>query len=523
MRIFWCCWLLACALAAKDPIPLETTIRSVRLHPSEAWITCVGTIQLPEEGVHRVTISKLPAGLKFEDLRIAARGPNGTRLGDLTVRPAPQTYRGHPEWKRLEREQNLTEKSIAQVTLQKENLNKARLLFRELKAVYVKAIQQKMSTEALRPQAVQDLSAAMEARDLELSRQETSLGEEEAKLEFQREQTRQAMEKFAGESETNPTVVSAELEVLKAGLVEVTLSYRTKVASWVPAYEARLSPDSTKLELVLFAAVRQDTGASWTNVDLELLSQDPSGSLDLPSSPDLPTLNYREGEAPKASIHVQENPVRSGSLSTLKVPGKVSIRAGEQQRFRLSSLDLSPRFRYLAMPRQGVDVYLLAMVFPTPNFPLVDESPVDMLQGTERLGTLKLEAPAPGEPLRLSYGPVPGLLARKEVLERNRTEVGEKTKEREWVVRERLIVESSLPNPVEVEVQDRIVISGTDSVKVDQDTGTTPGWDLSRNGLRSWVIRLGAAGKASVVQQTRIRGPLVGRLVNLGDLGLENN
>jgi len=523
MRIPWCCWLVACVLAAKDPIPLETTIRSVRLHPSEAWITRVGTIQLPEEGVHRVTISKLPAGLSFEDLRIAARGPKGTRLGDLTVRPTPQTYREHSEWKRLEREQNLTEKSIAQLALQKENLSKARQLFRELKAVHLKAIQRKMSSEAVKPQAIQDLSSAQEVRDLELSRQGASLEEKEAKLEMQREQTRQAMEKFTEESEANPTVVSAELELLKAGLVEVTLSYRTKVATWVPTYEARLSPDSMKLELVLFAAVRQDTGVNWTNVDLELLSQDPSGSLDLPISPNLPVLSYREGEAPKASIRALENPVRMGSLSTLKVPGKVEIRAGEHQRFRLSSLDLSPRFRYLAMPRQGTDVYLMAMVYPTPGFPLVDESPVDMLQGTERLGTLKLEAPAAGEPLRLSYGPVPGLLARKEVLEKNRTEVGEKTKEREWVVRERLSVESSLPNPVEVEVQDRIVISGTDSVKVDQDTGTTPGWDLSRNGLRSWMIRLGAAGKASVVQQTRIRGPLVGRLVNLGDLGLENN
>ena len=146
-----------------------------------------------------------------------------------------------------------------------------------------------------------------------------------------------------------------------------------------------------------------------------------------------------------------------------------------------------------------------------------------MLQGTERLGTLQLEPQAPGEPLRLSYGPVPGLLARREVVEKHHGEVGDKAKEREWVFKERLEVDSTLSSPVEVEVMDRTVATGTDSVKVDQVENTTLGWETAKPGIRSWVLHLEPGGKAEVLQQTRIRGPLVGHLVNVGELALEGN
>lgn len=523
MRLIWPAFAVVCFLGAKDPIPVETAIASVRVHPNEAWITRKGTFQVPEKGTHRVSIPGLPKGLKFEDLRIAVRGPAGTRLGDLTVREAPQTYQERPEWKRLNQEHDRFADALERLKGRRNNLDKAEQLFKDMKAAQLKALQHSMAVEALKPQIIQDFSVAIEGRRLELARQGAILEAERSTIAEKSALNMEAMARLKEKGEANPTVVSAELESARAGAVELSVAFRSREVSWSPAYEARLSPDKSKLELVLFAAVKQGTRETWNGVGLELLSQDPSGRLDLPSWAPFPTLNYKEGSSPKATMSAPENPAPGSSLATIKVPGHVVVPSGEEQRFRISSLDLAPTFRYLAIPRQGPDVFLMAMVLPPPGFPLVGGSPVDMLQGTERLGTLQLEPQAPGEPLRLSYGPVPGLIARREMVERHHGEVGDKARDREWVFRERLEVTSTLGSPVDVEVMDRTVATGTASVKVDQAENTTPGWEMVRPGIRSWVLRLEAGGKAEVLLQTRIHGPLVGRLVHVGDLALEGN
>ncbi|BDU74169.1 hypothetical protein METEAL_33430 [Mesoterricola silvestris] len=523
MRLLWPFFAVACTLGAKESIPVDTAIVSVRVHPNEAWITRRGTFQVSGGGAHRVSIPGLPKGLRFDDLRMGVRGPAGTRLGDLTVREAPLTYQESPEWKRLDHEQDQLAEGLERLKGRRTNLDKAEQLFKEMKAAHQKALQHAMAADALKPQTIQEFSVALEGRRLELARQGASLDAEKATLTEKSALNREAMARLKEKGEANPTVVSAELETAKAGSVEVSVAFRSKDASWSPAYEARLSPDKSKLELVLFAAVKQGTHETWNGVGLELLSQDPSGRLDLPAGVSFPALNFKDGNTPKASMSAPENPAKASSLTTIKVPGNVVVPSGEEQRFRISSLDLAPTFRYLAIPRQGPDVFLMAMVMPPPGFALVGGSPVDMLQGTERLGTLQLEPQAPGEPLRLSYGPVPGLVARFEKVEQHHGEVGDKTKEREWVFKERLEVGSTLGFPVEVEVMDRTIAAGTGSVKVDQAENTTPGWEAVRPGIRSWVLHLEAGGKAEVIQQTRIRGPLVGRLVNVGELALEGN
>ena len=369
MRLVWPLFAVACVLGAMDPIPVETALVSVRVHPNEAWITRGGTFQVSESGAHRVSIPGLPRGLKFEDLRIAVRGPAGTRLGDLTVREAPQTYQESPEWKRLNQEQARLAEAKEYLKGRRNNLDKAEQLFKEMKAAHMKALQHAMAVDSLKPQTIQDFSVAIEGRRLELARQGAMLGVEQATLAEKSTLNLEAMARVKEKGEANPTVVSAELETTKAGSVEVSVAFRSREVSWSPAYEARLSPDKSKLELVLFAVVKQNTLETWNGVGLELLSQDPSGRLDLPSWVSFPALNFKEGNTPKATMSAPENPATGSSLATIKVPGKVVVPSGEEQRFRISSLDLVPTFRYLAIPRQGSDVFLMAMVLPPPWLP----------------------------------------------------------------------------------------------------------------------------------------------------------
>jgi hypothetical protein len=145
-----------------------------------------------------------------------------------------------------------------------------------------------------------------------------------------------------------------------------------------------------------------------------------------------------------------------------------------------------------------------------------------LLQGAERLGTLDLESPPPGQPLRISFGGIQGIRGSYRRVSQGLKEAGEKTKDREWTVKERLLITNALTRSAEVEVQDRAVTSSSGSVLVDSCNGTTPGSTELRSGVRSWVITVDAGRTEVIDLTTLIRGPLVGKLANFGDLSLEN-
>ncbi len=515
---------LMCALAAQEPITLEAPIQRVRLHPDQAWITRLGTVQLPAAGTHRIQIKGLPKGLGLEDVRIAARGPAGSRLGELSVRQEHQPHADLPEWKRLQEELAKVDAELFQLNLRGQNQTQATSLFHELSEGQLRETRRRMGMGSVKPQVLLDLTAAIEARTLELERSRTALDHERMQLDARKAKLSEAQDRLQEAAEARPVRVLADIDMPRAGCVEVELTYRSATASWHPAYEARLSPDRSHLELVLLAAIKQDSEQDWAGVELELANQQASGKLESPTPPSLPALNFMEGEAPKTPVRLGiAGPATTQATLSFKVPGRVDVPRAEEQRFRVTSLDLAPTFRYLALPRQSSAVYLLALVSPPPSFPLMPGSPLNLMQGQERLGSLSLEPPAPGEPLRLSFGAVPGLSASRQVVSNGFKEVGEKAKEREWTLQERLVISNTLSTRAEVEVQDRRITSGTESITVTEDGEANPEAAETPTGLRAWQLKVEPGTQGFLHLRTRIRGPLVGRITQLGDLKLEGN
>ena len=516
---------------AEKSILIPTTVSFVRLHPSEAWITRSGSSLIREAGIHRIAIAKLPTDLKLDDIRLSVRGPAGTRLGEITLDPSPTVYQSWPEWKRMEARLSQIAQESSLNESQKSQLATQRRFAQELASSQLQNAQQQLGSGHLQPHAVMDVLDFIQTRQLELGRLNLSLEEEGQKLEQEKTELQNACQKLQAEATANANIATAEIELKEAGPIEVSLAYRSGQASWNSTYEARLSADRTKLEFVAFAAIHQETGENWENVSIELANMDANPSISLPTVPVAPNLSHLEEKRTQAYPRLPEGNFRRANLAVMRIPGNVEIRKNEKQRFRLTSVDLVPRCQYLAIPRQSPDVHLVALVTPPMDFPLAEGTPVDLLHGTERLGTLLLERPMPGDPLHLSFGAVPGLIARRELFKRSHGEAyspvkgnaPSKTKEREWAQSERLIVESTLPSEVVVEVQDRIVSSGTDSIRVDQDTDTTVGWNLVRPGIRRWSLHLKPNSSETIDIHTRIDAPLIGHIANAGELQLEDN
>lgn len=507
----------------QEPMTLEAPVRRVRLHPDHAWITRRGVLQVGEAGSQRVWIRDLPTWVSLDDVRIAVRGPAGTRMGEVTLQRLTRPFTASPEWNRLSKELESVTNALEKLQHREQSSTLAETLFSELSEVQLSETRRLMASGGVKAQTLVDLVTALEVRRLELARGKFELDQSRAKLESQQAELQAALGRLQQEAEARPIRVGVDLEASRSGPVEVELSYRSQAASWSPTYEARLNADRTRMELVLLAAVRQQTEEDWQGVALELATQQASGALEMPATPFLPPLSFREGDPPKQGPLLETGPIAALAAFTFQIPGTVDVPRLDAQRFRVTSLDLEPTFRYLALPRGGTAVYLLALVSPPPDFPLLPGSALNLLQGQERLGALSLELPAPGEPLRLSFGSIPGVSAWIQRTHTGFQEVGEKAREREWTLQERVVVTNTLGVPAEVEVQDRRVMSATESITVDDTAGTTPGWREVQPGLRTWTLKVEPGQQGQLQLHTRIRGPLVGRILHQGDLKLEGN
>ena len=57
--------------------------------------------------------------------------------------------------------------------------------------------------------------------------------------------------------------VKVDLDVAKAGDVELALRYAVVGAGWTPSYSARLDPGTGRIELEVYGVVTQSTGEDW--------------------------------------------------------------------------------------------------------------------------------------------------------------------------------------------------------------------------------------------------------------------
>jgi hypothetical protein len=127
--------------------------------------------------------------------------------------------------------------------------------------------------------------------------------------------------------------------------------------------------------------------------------------------------------------------------------------------------------------------------------------------------------PAPGQPFELGFGPYRGLRASYTRVDAKKEQVGTFTKERQWTLREKLEAANDTAEPVEVEVQDRILKSTVEQLKVGATPDSTPGTERSP-GVRTWILRLGPKEGAAVTLGTVIKAPMEGVLTGLEGLRL---
>ena len=554
-------WILPCVsvgLAAQVPVELHAPIRQVRLHPDEAWVTRVGQARLAAAGNQRLVIKDLPAGLTIEDLRVAAKGPQGTRLGDLSVASQARKVTETPEYQALKREWEGVRDHQDALEAEGEALAHEQSFLRGLQAAYDKDISARLSATLPAPGSVVELSKGLEGRMADLLTRDRRRRRELEQVREQVQRLDNELRQRSAQRSASPSQVTVELAVSRPGEVEVSLSYRTRRARWEPGYEARLSGDGRKVELVLFATVRQASGEDWTGVDLEVTNSRSSRSLILARYDGPQIVSHRDQEleagaprrsrkvmalpspaqdlaaaqnlmvAPEAEAPVEAAPAEAapveearGLAATWALAGAKEVPAdNEPHRFRVLSREIDPELDLVAVPRLDPTVYRVARFQAPAGMPIFPGASVVHYAGTQRVGLAPLELPAPGKPLQFGFGPYRGARVSLQRLEARKEQVGAFTKESQWTLKERFSVANDTGEALAVELQDRELKSASDQVRITPTPDSTPSQEGPLPGVRAWRIKLAPKGEAAVLVGTVIRAPANGQIIGLGDLRL---
>jgi uncharacterized protein (TIGR02231 family) len=556
---------LTFTLAAQAPVAVTAPIQRVRLHPDEAWVTRVGRAKVQSPGAHRFLVSDLPPGLGVQDVRVGARGPQGTRLGDVSVGAEARKVTETPDYAALKKERDALQDKIDALEADSEALGQEAKFLNDFRAAYDKDISAKLVSGAPSGAAVVDMSASLSARLSAVlakfrrqKRDLSELGEEIRRLDTK-------MRQMASMRSASPSRAVVEIVAQRPGDVEIEVSYRTRQARWTPVYEARLSADDKGLELVLFASVVQTSGEDWTSAKVEITNARASRSLATPTPPgpqvvtwteDAPDRAYdrsarksysgafgaradvssqnlyiQSGAAPDADLGEVEDapPMEASSVEEVKglsttwsLEGTKDVPSdGEPHRFRVTSAEVVPDMALMAVPRMDPTAYRVAR-FPIPSgIPLFPGAPMVHFAGTQRVGESPLLVPGAGKPMQLGFGPYRGVRVALTRLDAKKESVGTFTKETQWTLQERFEVSNDLGERVTVEIQDRELRAGNDRVKVSFQPERPPADGARTPGVLTWRFDLQPKAALNMPFTYQIRVPQgAGRTLGIENLNL---
>jgi uncharacterized protein (TIGR02231 family) len=549
------------SLSAQAPIAVAASIQRVRLHPDEAWVTRAGKAKIQSGGTYRFSVSDLPSGLGIQDVRVSAKGPLGTKLGDLALGTDARKITDSPDYIALKKERNALQDNIDALESDIEALSKEAAFLNEFRAAYGADTSTKLVSGSIGGASVVDLSTSVSAR---LAVVLTKWRKQKRELSERNDEFRQLgtkMSQMTSRRNTSPSRAVVEITAQRVGDVEIEISYRTRKARWTPTYEARLAADDKGLDMALFASVVQDSGEDWSNVLLEITNARASRNLAMPTLSGPQVITWSENvytkrtlaaealsermyaAAPQAqnmyippamdsdldSEELEAKPVEAASVEEIK--GLASIwflegvkdvpSDGESHKFRVISMEIEPFLTLLSVPRIDATMYRVAR-FPIPSgIPLFPGAPIVHFAGTQRIGEAPLVVPSAGKPIQLGFGPYRGIRIALNRLDAKKENIGTFTKEIQWTLQESFEVSNDLSKPVTVEIQDRELRAGNDKVKVTFQSDKPLSDEIQTPGIFCWKLDLQPKSTANVPFTYQIRIPQSqGRTFGIENLNL---
>jgi uncharacterized protein (TIGR02231 family) len=506
------------ASAAPTSLSAQSRIDAVTVYPNSARVTRVATIDLPAGDV-RVTLEGLTDHLLDDSLRVSGTGSAKAQVFGAAVERMPHVETTAKDVRAAEDKLAALKDQDRALDDQLKQAASRRELLDSLRSTYVR---ERTENLAVRPMDPREWAGLVDF----VAKQYDALLEQIRKTEVARRElakhiqaAQQALEQIRGRGSLVTKNVVVDLRADRAGTFELAVSYVVPSASWSPVWDARLDADSQAVALSLYGSVRQFSGEDWANVALALSTAQPSRGIEVPDLPPqyldiirpmtpaaaapIGTLRSRadllksEGVAPALEafdIEPAEAAVAQGLLAaTFTAPRRESIdSSGTPRRAFLSTFQLTAELTRLAAPKLDEQAVLTAKA-TNESGPVLLPGPVNIFLGDELTGKTSLPLTAPGDDIKLAFGPDDRVKVERKIIERKHETTGLFSKEEIYRYRIRTTVKNLYPTPVTATILDQVPVSRDETIRVtilDKSTSPTDPEDPTKPGVRRYTYTL---------------------------------
>lgn len=476
-----------------DQITLTAPVTAATVFPQGAQVTRSVTLTLPP-GRHQVTLTGLPADTDPATLRVTGTGATIGAVALQSGRALPGPRPDDPavaaaraEVRRLEAALRGRDAAVAEIRARAQAADDTIGFLRDLaradgaQAANLAALADTVTDRMLaaRRAAIQ---AETEAKAAETGREDDQRALDDARARLEALET----------PEADRTALVLEIETT-APEARLDLSSATGGASWSPVYDLRLDSAAGTVTLDRGVSIAQSTGEDWPEAALTLSTARPAGQAGASTvEPWFPQVveaapadaAMRQmaaapiaAPAPEAAydaVPAALETARIGGTVVYRYPAKVAVRSGvDALRLTLDSRAIKADLAAQAVPLYDQTAFLTAhLVNDTGE--IVLPGPATLIADGAIVGQAPLELLAPGQDVRLGFGPIDGLRLRRDLPTQAEGERGllrgRNTRDETAVLR----IENLTGRDWPVRLVDRVPVSTQDDLTVEWSADPAP-------------------------------------------------
>ncbi len=504
------CFLAAPLIVYAQDIKADSKISAVTIYSGDALIKRVAQLKIPD-GENRVIFSDIIPEIDENSLRVSGEGSASVKILGASVKKEFLKEEPVDKVKEIQEEIQKLEDQIRRLDDAKRRLADEKSFLDSIRFFSKEQLPKDLATKM---PAAKELSDMLLFLDSKLKDNYSQVIDSELNIREIRKQIellRRQLSEISGPTQKMKRSVIVELEALKPGNFNMEISYRVNGAYWYPIYDARVNFAKQETELVSFAAVKQNTGEDWQDVEVTLSTAriNVSGTL-----PDIETWFLRpfkprnqarydrgrmketdsisrsemvggEGsfalyasdaksvpmEMEKAQYSYAQQEEKGISL-VYKISRLASIKSGgEEYKLPVSSQALSSNFAYSAYPRISTFAYLGSKVINAKDLQLLGGRVNIFLDG-DFVGASQIKNIAPNEEFDLYLGVDENVKVKRELLEKKVDETliaGIPATTKKTIYRYKVTIENYKLKDINAKIFEAIPVSADDRIKVKID------------------------------------------------------
>lgn len=528
-------------LSFAQEIEAVSRITEVTVYPGNAMITRASMLKMNFSGRQEIIFSNIIPEVDEDSLRVSASGQAEVKILGAKFKkefledvPAEKIKQLKEEIESLNDEKKKVQDIKQILLLDKQFLDSIRLF----------------SQGQIPKDLVTRMPPAKELEDtykfLDTKLRDNYLQQEEADLKIRALQKKidalnKQLAQIQGPARKLKRSITVEIEVLKPGSLNLSLSYLVRGANWQPIYDARADFEKREVELVSYGIIKQATGEDWQDVEIALSTAKPSigGRMPyvqpwflrpyLPVAPEQKVMKrsaalLKQFEAFDKNLSVEAGlleekeqgyaEVEEKGIAVLyKIPQKSTIKSdGTEHKIAVSSQTLKADFEYSTYPRSVLNAYLGSRVTNAPNLQLLSGRVNIFLDG-DFVGESSIDNIGPAEEFDLYLGVDGNVKVKREQIEKKVDETliaGIPSPKKVTTYTYKITLENYKSKNIKVKIFESMPVSQDDRIKVRVDKVSlepkAKDWK-DRKGVWLWELQLEPKGKQEITYTYIIEQP----------------